>query len=411
MIDARDVTRRVEEAHRSHWATVLAATVRLTRDLDLAEDCAQDAFVQALRSWPDGVPDNTVGWLTTVARRQALDRLRREQTLRRKLPLLLVEAVETSHTGGVDEEEPVPADPLRLVFTCCHPALARDSQLALTLRLMCGLTTAEIAKVLLVKEATVAARVTRAKQKIAAAGVPFRIPADDQLSERLDTVLTVVHLAYTAGHTASGDDLIRPDLTRRAVGLARLLVEQLPDEPEALGLLALLLFAEARGPSRLGPSGELVLLADQDRSRWDRPRIHEGLALTTRALDGGGRFALQAAIAGLHMSAPSWETTDWPQVVRMYDALLLRWPSPVVALNRLAATSLEPGAELEEVLGRLDVLGQDPVLQRYPYLEATRADVLSRLGRQREARAAYDAAIELSDNETERRFLRARRSS
>jgi len=411
MIDARDVTRRVEEAHRSHWATVLAATVRLTRDLDLAEDCAQDAFVQALRSWPDGVPDNTVGWLTTVARRQALDRLRREQTLRRKLPLLLVEAVETSHTGGVDEEEPVPADPLRLVFTCCHPALARDSQLALTLRLMCGLTTAEIAKVLLVKEATVAARVTRAKQKIAAAGVPFRIPADDQLSERLDTVLTVVHLAYTAGHTASGDDLIRPDLTRRAVGLARLLVEQLPDEPEALGLLALLLFAEARGPSRLGPSGELVLLADQDRSRWDRPRIHEGLALTTRALDGGGRFALQAAIAGLHMSAPSWETTDWPHVVRMYDALLLRWPSPVVALNRLAATSLEPGAELEEVLGRLDVLGQDPVLQRYPYLEATRADVLSRLGRQREARAAYDAAIELSDNETERRFLRARRSS
>jgi RNA polymerase sigma-70 factor (ECF subfamily) len=410
MVDARDVTRRVEEAHRSHWATVLAATVRLTRDLDLAEDCAQDAFVQALRSWPDGVPDNTVGWLTTVARRQALDRLRREQTLRRKLPLLLVEAVETSHTG-VDEEEPVPADPLRLVFTCCHPALARDSQLALTLRLMCGLTTAEIAKVLLVKEATVAARVTRAKQKIAAAGVPFRIPADDQLPERLDTVLTVVHLAYTAGHTASGDDLIRPDLTRRAVGLARLLVEQLPDEPEALGLLALLLFAEARGPSRLGPSGELVLLADQDRSRWDRPRIHEGLALTTRALDGGGRFALQAAIAGLHMSAPSWETTDWPQVVRMYDALLLRWPSPVVALNRLAATSLEPGAELEEVLGRLDVLGQDPVLQRYPYLEATRADVLSRLGRQREARAAYDAAIELSDNETERRFLRARRSS
>ena len=406
MIDARDVARRVEEAHRSHWATVLAATVRLTRDIDLAEDCAQDAFVQALRSWPDGVPDNTAGWLTTVAKRQALDRLRREQTLRRKLPLLLVE-----ETVETDSEEPVPADPLRLVFTCCHPALARDSQLALTLRLMCGLTTAEIAKVLLVKETAVAARVTRAKQKIAAAGVPFRLPTDEQLPERLDTVLTVVHLAYTAGHTAAGDDLIRPDLTGRSVGLARLLVAQLPQEREALGLLALILFGEARGASRLGPSGELVLLADQDRSRWDRRQVHEGLALTTQALDGGGRFALQAAIAGLHMSAPSWETTDWEQVVRMYDALLLRWPSPVVALNRLAATSLVPGADLEEVLGRLDVLGQDPVLQRYSYLAATRADVLSRLGRQRDARAAYDTAIELSDNETERRFLRARRSS
>jgi RNA polymerase sigma-70 factor (ECF subfamily) len=407
-MDARDVARRVEEAHRSHWATVLAATVRLTRDIDLAEDCAQDAFVQALRSWPDGIPDNPVGWLTTVAKRQALDRLRREQTLRRKLPLLLVEA---SGTDEEDEDATVPADPLRLVFTCCHPALSREAQLALTLRLMCGLTTAEIGKVLLTKETAIAARITRAKRKIAAAGVPFRIPSDDQLPARLDTVLTVVHLAYTAGHTASGDELIRPDLTGRAVGLSRMLAMLLPDEPETLGLLALLLFAEARGPSRLGPGGDLVLLADQDRSQWDMVSVHEGLALTTRALSGRGRFALQAAIAGLHMSAPSWETTNWPQVVRMYDALLLQWPSPVVALNRLAATSLVPGADLDDVLGQLDVLARDPVLERYAYLSATRADVLSRLGRQTEARAAYEVAIELTDNETERRFLRAQGSS
>ncbi len=404
MTDVRSITRRVEEAHRSHWATVLSATVRLTRDIDLAEDCAQEAFVQALRTWPDGVPDNPAGWLTTVARRQALDVLRRETTLRRKLPLLLIE--------DSQEDGEVPADPLRLVFTCCHPALARDAQLALTLRLMCGLSTAEIGKVLLAKDTAIAARITRAKQKIAAAGVPFRVPSDDQLPARLDTVLTVVHLAYTAGHTATGDALIRPDLTSRAVGLARLLVAQLPDEPEAAGLLALLLFAEARGAARLGPSGELVLLADQDRARWDQALAREGLVLVTRALqDGGGRFALQAAIAGLHMSAPSWETTDWPQVVRMYDALLLQWPSPVVALNRLAAASLVPGADLDDVLGQLDVLALDPALERYAYLAATRADILTRLGRQGEARTAYDQAIALTDNETERRFLLARRSN
>jgi RNA polymerase sigma-70 factor (ECF subfamily) len=402
MPDARAVAQLVEEAHRRHWATVLATTVRLTRDLDLAEDCTQDAYVQALRNWPDVVPDNPAGWLTTVARRTALDRLRREQTLLRKLPLLIVE----------EQAEPdieAPADLLRLVFTCCHPALSRDAQLALTLRLMCGLTTAEIGKVLLTKETAIAARITRAKQKIAKAGVPFRIPTDSELPARLDTVLTVVHLAYTAGHTAIGDELIRPDLTARAVGLARMLVAQLPAEPEARGLLAQLLFAEARRETRLDPSGDIILLADQDRSRWDRPRMHEGLALTAEALsEGGGRFALQAAIAGLHMSAPSWEATDWRQVVRMYDALLTRWPSPVVELNRLAAASLVPGADLPEVLAALDRLAQDPALAGYPYLPATRADVLARLGRSVDARAAYQEALARTDNEAERRFLQSR---
>ena len=406
MPDAREVARRVEEAHRSHWATVLAATVRLTRDLDLAEDCAQDAFVRALQSWTDGIPDSTVGWLTTVSRRLALDRLRREATLRRKLPLLAVE------TAPADGEDPGPSDPLRLVFTCCHPALGRDTQLALTLRLMCGLTTGEIARVLLVRESTVAARITRGKQKIAGAGVPFRVPGDEALPERLDTVLTVVHLAYTAGHTAAGGLLVRQDLTSRAVLLARLLVAQLPDESEALGLLALLLFAEARAAARLDPGGDLVLLADQDRSRWDQALVNEGLALATRALArGDGRFTLQAAIAGLHMSAPSWEATDWCQLVRMYDALMVRWPSPVVALNRAAAASLVPGADLMAVLRELDALGVEPSLVTYPYLPAARADVLTRLGRAAEARRAYEEALSLTDNEAERRFLIARLGS
>jgi RNA polymerase sigma-70 factor (ECF subfamily) len=405
MLDARAVTRLVDEAHRRHWATVVAATARVTRDLDLAEDCAQDAYVQALRSWPGGVPESTVAWLTTVARRTALDRLRREATLRRKLPLLQVEPVQA-------DDEPSASDPLRLVFTCCHPALSREAQLPLTLRLMCGLTTAEIARVLLIKETAVAARITRAKQKIAAAGVPFRLPDDTELPARLDTVLTVVHLAYTAGHTASGDSLTRPDLTGRAIELARLLVRQLPGEPEAQGLLALLLLAEARGEARVGPTGELVLLADQDRATWDRRLIAEGLGRATTALrHGDGRFALQAAIAGLHAAAPSWEATDWRQVVRMYDGLLRRWPNPVVALNRVAATSLVPGADLGVVLGELDRLAGDHALDDYAYLPATRAHVLARLGRRDEARAAYDEAILLTANETERRFLQRRRAS
>jgi len=242
--------------------------------------------------------------------------------------------------------------------------------------------------------------------------VPFRLPDDTELPARLDTVLTVVHLAYTAGHTASCDSLTRPDLTGRAIELARLLVRQLPGEPEAQGLLALLLLAEARGEARVGPTGELVLLADQDRATWDRRLIAEGLGRATTALrHGDGRFALQAAIAGLHAAAPSWEATDWRQVVRMYDGLLRRWPNPVVALNRVAATSLVPGADLGVVLGELDRLAGDHALDDYAYLPATRAHVLARLGRRDEARAAYDEAILLTANETERRFLQRRRAS
>jgi RNA polymerase sigma-70 factor (ECF subfamily) len=401
---AREIARVVDEAHRGHWSTVLASTVRLTRDLDLAEDCTQDAFVQALRTWPDGIPSNPVGWLTTVARRLALDRLRRETTLRRKLPLLIEDPIAP---GEVEQ----PTDPLRLVFTCCHPALARDSQVALTLRLICGLTTREVAACLLIGEATAAARITRAKKKIAAAGIPYRIPADEELAARLDVVLTVVQLLYTAGHVAEGPELTRADLTGRALGLARLLVRLMPTEPEPQALLGLLLMTQARGDARVSDDGELVLLADQDRTRWDVKLLAEGVSRATAALQQGhGRFALQAAVAGLHVTAPSWEKTDWHQVVRMYDAMLLGWPSPIVALNRTAAHSLVPGADLTAVLAELDALGKEAALKSYAYLPATRADVLARLARKAEAAEAYDEAIALTVNETEKRFLLRRRA-
>ncbi|TCN32233.1 RNA polymerase sigma-70 factor (ECF subfamily) [Kribbella orskensis] len=404
-VGAREVVRVVDEAHREFWSTVLASTVRLTRDIDLAEDCTQDAFVQALRTWPDGVPTNPAGWLTTVARRLALDRLRRETTLRRKLPLL----IEDPAAPGDGEQ---PTDPLRLVFTCCHPALARDSQVALTLRLICGLTTREVAAGLLISEPTAAARITRAKKKIAAAGIPYRIPADNELPDRLDAVLTVVQLVYTAGHVAAGPELTRADLTGRALELARLLVRLMPTEPEPQALLGLLLMTQARGDARVTEDGELVLLADQDRSRWDARLLAEGVSRATAALhEGRGRFALQAAVAGLHVTAPSWEKTDWHQVVRMYDAMLLGWPSPIVALNRAAAHSLVPGADLDAVLTELDALGNEPALKSYAYLPAARADILARLDRPTEAVKAYDEAIALTVNETENRFLQRRRAA
>ncbi|WP_181783383.1 RNA polymerase sigma factor [Pseudonocardia pini] len=391
-------------AYRECWVVVVAATARLTRDLDLAEDCTQEAFERALRVWPEGVPDNPAGWLTTTARRVALDRLRREQTLRRKLPLLVEDP-------AADEAEPAPTDPLRLVLTCCHPALARESQVALTLRLVCGLDTAAIAAVLLTGEAGVARRITRAKRKIAAARIPFRVPADDELAPRLDAALTVVHLVYTAGHVGSGTELADTGLTTRAIALSRMLVRVLPAEPEPRGLLGLLLLTEARGGTRTDPDGELVLLADQDRSAWDPRRTREGLAHATAALRAGtppGRFALQAALAGLHAVAPSWERTDWSQVVVTYDALVRVWPSAVAALNRAAARSQVPGVDLREVLGEMDALTPD--LVRYPYLPAARASVLARLGRREEAAAAYDEALALTVNPVERRFLAGRRA-
>lgn len=400
----------VARAYREQWASVLATTARLTRDLDLAEDATADAFAAALQTWPrDGVPRSPGGWLTTTARRRALDAMRRDQTLRNKLPLLVEPANCAAVEGAVLEDPPAVADDLlRLVFTCCHPALSREAQVALTLRLLCGLSTAEVADAFLVSESTMAARVTRAKKKIAAARIPYRVPAAAELPDRLDAVLTVVHLIFTAGHTAATDQLVRPELVTRAVHLARTVVAIMPDEREARGLLGLILLTDARRPTRLDAAGKLVLLADQDRTRWDHTAISEGRRLATESLRGGrpGRFAPQAAVAALHAEAPRSSDTDWRQIVGVYDVLLAAWPSPVVSLNRVVAVSMVDGPQAG--LDELAQLRDDPRLAGYRYLPATRADLLRQLGRFREATAAYRAALEHSDAGPERAFLQAR---
>jgi RNA polymerase sigma-70 factor, ECF subfamily len=399
----------VADAHRREWAYVLAATVRVTSDIDLAEECVQDAYVAALDAWARlGVPANPGAWLTTAARRRALDAYRRDRTLRAKLPLL-VEAQAAAPPEDEMADTAIPDDRLRLVFTCCHPALAREAQVALTLRLVCGLSTGEIARAFLVAETTMAARVTRAKKKIAAARIAYRVPAAHELPDRLDAVLTVVHLLFTTGHTApTGADLIRADLVARALELARMLRLLMPDEREVRGLLALLLLLDARRATRTDRQGRLLLLEQQDRSRWDRTAIAEGQDLVVAALRGGtpGRFALQAAIAALHAEAPSYPETDWPQVLGLYDRLIRAWPSPVVALNRAVAVAMVrgPAAGLAEV----QALERDGRLAGYRYLPATKAHLLRELGRAAEAEAAYRAALELTENEPEREFLTAR---
>jgi len=395
----------VADAHRREWAFVLAATARVAGDLDLAEECVQDAYVSALEAWSQqGVPRNPGAWLTTAARRRAIDLLRRDTTLRRKLPLL----VEPDEPAAQEGSTVIPDDRLRLVFTCCHPALAREAQVALTLRLVCGLSTAEIAQAFLVPEPTMAARVTRAKKKISAARIAYRVPGAAELPDRLDAVLTVVHLLYTTGHTApDGDGLVRADLVDRAVGLARMLGGLMPDEPEVRGLLALILLTDARRMTRCAPDGRLLLLDEQDRSQWDRPTIDEGIRLVRGALRGcPGRFALQAAIAALHAQAPSYQATDWPKIVRLYDLLGRAWPSPVVALNRAVAVAMADGPAAG--LAELDDLERDGRLAGYRYLPAARADLLRRLGRADEAVEAYRAALELTANHAERQFLASR---
>jgi len=412
---AGTVAGAVADAHRREWTFVLAATARVTRDLDAAEECVQDAYVAALDAWArQGVPRNPGAWLTTAARRRALDLLRRDRTLRSKLPLLIVP--EPAHAPAADVAaqaedgaEMIGDDRLRLIFTCCHPALAREAQVALTLRLVCGLSTAEIARAFVVSETTMAARVTRAKKKISAARIAYRVPEAAELPDRLDAVLTVVHLLYTTGHTApDGPDLVRADLVERAIDLARMLRELMPDEPEVRGLLALLLITNARRATRTDSRGNMLLLEDQDRSLWDSRAIAEGAALVLDALRGGrpGRFALQAAIAAVHAEAPSYARTDWPQLLQLYDALLRAWPSPVVALNRAVVVAMVsgPAAALDEI-ARLE---QDGRLGAYRYLPATKADLLRRLGRNADAERAYQAALELTANAAERAFIARR---
>ncbi len=398
---------------------MLAATARVAGDFDLAEECVQDAYAAALTAWArQGVPRNPGAWLTTAARRRAIDAKRRDRVLREKLPLLIepdppVAASAPPGEGQAegDSDEVIPDDRLRLIFTCCHPALAREAQVALTLRLVCGLTTHEIAQAFLVSEPTMAARVTRAKKKISAARIAYRVPAPAELPDRLDAVLTVVHLLYTTGHTSpGGGNLVRADLVDRAIGLARMLHTLMPDEREVTGLLALILLTDARRATRADAQGRLLLLEEQDRSRWDRAAIAEGTALLPVALRGGrpGRFVLQAAIAALHAEAPSYARTDWPQIVALYDLLLRAWSSPVVALNRAVAVAMAQGPAAG--LAQLGELEADGRLGAYRYLPATKADLLRRLGRWEAAAQAYRDALALTDNAAEREFL-ARRLS
>ncbi len=405
MAAGNEVVAAVADAHRREWAFVLAATVRVTADLDVAEECVQHAYAKALVAWDSsGVPTRPGAWLTTVARRRALDLRRHQATMLRSLPLLVDNEVQAA--GGEDEAHEVSDDRLRLVFTCCHPALGVPAQVALTLRLVCGLSTGEIARAFLVSESTMAARITRAKKKITAARIPYRPPPAAELPERVDAVLNVVHLVFTTGHTApTGDGLVRRDLVERSLDLAWMLRAVLPDDHEVAGLLALILLSDARREARLGPDGRMVLLSEQDRSRWDRSAIADGLALVREALGGRppSRFALMAAIAAVHAEAPTWEDTDWAEVVSLYDLLVMIWPSPVVALNRAVAIGLATGPAAG--LAVLDGLAGEPQLAAYPYVAAARADFLRRLERVAEARLAYEEALMLTENLVERDFL------
>ncbi|MFE4016801.1 RNA polymerase sigma factor [Streptomyces sp. NPDC059101] len=402
--------RSVEAVFREDRSRLLALLAARFGDLDLAEETASDAIEAALERWPvDGVPDKPLAWLLTTARRKAIDRIRRDRAYAQRLAVLQVESDRAAAVPAEPGFDDIPDEQLQLFFTCCHPALSPEARTALTLRYLAGLATPEVARAFLVPTATMAQRIVRAKRKIRTARIPFRVPGPDELPARLPSVLRVIYLVFTEGYAASsGNDLLRPDLADEAIRLARILHRLLPREREVTGLLALLLFTDARRTARIDASGSQVLLEDQNRALWDADLIAEGHRLVVPALTGPGvgPYAVQAAIAALHDEATDFETTDWPQIVALYDVLLQIEPSPLIALNRAVAIAMRDGPEAGLTL--LDGLTDAGELRGYHLLPATRADLLRRLGRTTEAAAAYRAALDLVGNEPERATLARR---